>query len=237
MKKLIFFLVFILILVVTPLISAICTPNISGDLDSFLSNLSSANTEFQNCPIELPNIVKKLMGDGTIQVNILMDDGTTEGFSVVISSGEISGIGKSVSKYSYLIETDEPTANSLINNKFSNIYTHYNNGNIKLSGGSIGSKIKLFFAKIFNKIFGGSNSQTNVVGGDGQPENCHETYLPGWEEYSFENTKEQWDKYSSETDGVCQFDVGTIGPKSGDCVYTYQKIKGGATSWLCWYNN
>ena len=225
-----------LLVLVFPLVSAQCSFNapVVVDTQDFLNQIQTINGELVKCPVEVPSAVHKIFGDGTVQVNIAMNSGAVEGFSVVISGGKLIGVSSSANKYAYLIELSEGTLNSLISNKFSNVMNHYSNGDIKIKGGTFVNSVKLFFVKIFGGLF--IDAGNPRVETSGQPDNCHETYLPGWEEYSTPEVKEQWDQYTSQTGGVCQFDVGTAGPQGSECAFVYQKVKGGASSWLCWYN-
>jgi hypothetical protein len=227
-------IVFFAVILFSGFALAQCPPNIPTNTQAFLADLSGANSALSNCPITLPGAAQKIFGDGTIQINIAMKDGTKQGFSGVLKSGQLVSVGLSVNKYSYSIETDEATVDSLLANSFSNFLTHYSNGDIKLRGGNIKNSIKIFFIRLFGPLFIRNQAPTIV---SGQPKNCHDTYLPGWTEYSNPETKKIWDQYSAETDGICQVDAGAGRPDGGNCVYLYEKIQGGATSWLCWYKN
>ena len=73
----------------------------------------------------------------------------------------------------------------------------------------------------------------SVPSGEGRPENCDETAYhahPGYNE-----NRETWDRYTAETDGVCQsrYGAGVVGP----CVHIVQVSVQGNPYYLCWYNN
>lgn len=67
----------------------------------------------------------------------------------------------------------------------------------------------------------------------GKPDNCDDTYLPGHQGYA--QNKALWDRYSSDTDGVCQSQYGQGTPQG--CVHTVQLSVQGNPYYLCWYNN
>jgi hypothetical protein len=70
--------------------------------------------------------------------------------------------------------------------------------------------------------------------GLGRPSNCFDTAYqvhPGYNE-----NQATWDRYTAETDGVCQTQYGR-GVPSSECEHVVQVSRAGNPYYLCWYNN
>ena len=66
-----------------------------------------------------------------------------------------------------------------------------------------------------------------------KPDNCDDTAYQAHPGYA--QNRETWDRYTAETDGVCQTRYGT-GIPSSPCVHTVQVSVAGQPYYLCWYN-
>jgi len=68
--------------------------------------------------------------------------------------------------------------------------------------------------------------------GLGRPDNCDDTAYQAHPGYN--QNKETWDRYTAETEGVCQSQYGRGVPSP--CIHTVQLSVQGNPYYLCWYN-
>jgi hypothetical protein len=72
-----------------------------------------------------------------------------------------------------------------------------------------------------------------------KPQNCHDTYLPGYRDYGlYPEVRKKWDEYSGQTAGVCVF-WHPHRPGANDCRFTVEIVPppggAGGNQYLCWY--
>jgi len=235
--------VFSLFSILILLISAIDCSRIvmSSNTNDFFNEISSINNKLSQCSVLIPGKIGGLIGDGSVQVNMAMNDGSLKGFYFSIKSKQIVNMFVGTDhKSNYIVSLDENSLDTILqsNDKAGTILTLYSNKKIVIKGNTFLAKFKLFFAKFFiPKKTPVQNTQTpsNSVTGTtptGKPEYCDGTYLPGHKGYA--ENKELWDSYSSDTDDVCQSQYGKGVPSP--CIHTVQLSIEGKPYYLCWYN-
>ena len=230
----------LLVIATTLLVGSVSAQNCKVTVQSkntkdLLNEIPGINSQLQTCPGTMNSWASRIIGNGNTQINIAMNDGTTESLYATISNKQVTSIQKGTIKYKYLITTDESTVDSILasNNRFSAFLSMFQQKKIKVQAKPIFSKIKLVFAKPLLGLFGGKVATPQKVEGSGKPEYCDETYIAGHSGYA--ENKEKWDQYSAETDGACQSRYGRGIPSP--CVYSVQLSISGNPYYLCWYNN
>lgn len=248
MKKL-FILASILILFGIFTVSAQnCQVTVSSDNTiGFLKEISTLDQALTSCPTAIPSPMSMLVGSEKVQMNILMEKGTTEIVIAEITNDYLTGLAWGGTGNGWLLTTDECTMDTILREKGIGTYAYaYNQGKLKIQGQSLGKRIMLIVFRPFlnsaaNKLqtpvtieCTNSNSNSNNFGGQwGKPDNCDETWLPGHRNYA--ENKELWDSYSLDSDGVCQSQYGRGTPSP--CVHAVQLSIEGNPYYLCWYKN
>ena len=228
----IFGLVFVVVAISSLTSAASCLSMNAQNTQNFLSEISSLNSQLSSCAITIPNAAYRLIGDGNILVSVSMNDGSTEQFYATISNQVLSGLALGAPQsYSYEILLSEATLNSILSSSdvFNEILVAVQNNDIVVRGSSLWGRVKWFFAQFFLPSPGPSTAGT---AGEGKPDYCDETYLPGHQGYS--ENQALWDSYSADTDNVCQSQYGRGIPSP--CVHTVQLSVSGNPYYLCWYN-
>lgn len=204
----------------------------------YLNELPSLNSQLSTCIISVPTTANSIVKDGNLLVSIAMNSGTVEQFYVTIANQQLAGFTKGKpTTFTHEVKLSEDTFNKILqsNDALNEVLIGINNKDIIIRANTFFGKIKWFFAKFFLPKAQPSTqaAPVNVPGGPvGKPDNCDETYLPGHREYA--NNKALWDRYSSDTDKVCQSQQGK--PLPSPCVHVVQLSISGTPYTLCWYN-
>ena len=199
------------------------------DIDAYIAEIPSLDSQLATCTISVDSNVHTLVGNG----NVLVTVGGSKQFYATIDNKVVTGLtaGKPTN-YNYEVTMDEQTFNDLLSSQdvFNDILQGIKDKKIKIVGTGFWNKVKWFFFKWF--IPKPQNVPHLPEGTVGKPDNCDETYLPGHREYA--NNKEEWDRFSAETDNVCQSQFGKGIPNP--CIHTVQLSINGNPYYLCWYN-
>ncbi len=234
MQKRIFISVILTLTLLVVVSAQTCAPiSVTAKTTSaLLAEIPSINTKLQTCPFAVPPQATKLIKDGILLVEI----SDAEDIAITISQGMITGVNTGSSKYTYKIVLASCQLDAILqsSDKFSTFMSYVGSGSATIQASGFLNKIKLWFGKKVLKGTGSAPVDACAKKAGTKPENCFETYLPGYTEYSDPKVKEEWDKRSSETAGVCQ--TQTSERPKGDCKYTYEQIKNNDKKWVCWYN-
>lgn len=234
MKKSLVILLLSLFTLSLTLAQSSCLTVNSKDTKSYLTEISSINSQLSSCSIQIPSQASSLISSGNILVSISMNDGSTEEFYLTILNLALTSITKgSTTSFTHKVFLSESTLDKILQSSdpTNEILAGINDKSIKIKANSFVGKIKWFFAKFFLPKPASSTITTETP--VGKPENCDDTYLPGHKDYA--NNKALWDSYSAETDNVCQSQFGKGIPSP--CVYSVQLSIDGNPYYLCWYEN
>jgi hypothetical protein len=115
----------------------------------FLNDIPSYNQQMQGCPIELKGFAGTLIGNGNLQFELTMDDGTTKNIFFEVKQNQVTGIKEGTAAFNFILRTGEQEADRLL--QADDIYQTFlrllKYDNIKLAGGSFGARIKLMLFK------------------------------------------------------------------------------------------
>jgi len=149
-------LIFISLLLIVPLAFAEETTDGEITLDKLLNSKEEINAYLQENEILIPSGVDFIVKDGNILINISMDNGFQEIFYIIIEEKRICSVEEGIpEKMNYEIKTDEETITEIIQSETTKekIVEFYDSKRIVLKAYGFGNKIRLFFGKIFFKIF------------------------------------------------------------------------------------
>jgi hypothetical protein len=235
MKKLILFSLITLFTLSLTSAGSTCLTINSKTTSDYLNELSSLNSQLSSCSITVPSSVTSIISDGNMLVSITMNSGPTEQFYISIVGLKLSAFTKGApAHYTHEATLSEDTFDKILQSSdaTNEILMGINNNDIIIRANSFFGKIKWFFAKFFLPKPQATTPTLPPTGPTGKPDNCDETYLPGHREYA--NNKELWDRYSSNTDKVCQSQTGRGIPSP--CIHSIQLSISGTPYYLCWYN-
>ena len=239
-------LVLILLMTVSLASAAECPVKVkSKNTNDFFQEIPSLDSDLAVCPLELSGTLNLVLGSGIIRVDIKMNDNSFKSFYLKKTSKKITSIStKSPGNLNYMVSTNENAVDAMLtsNNKFGTFSTLYSNGDITIKGVNLWPKIKLFFIKPILKIVANKNKlPLNQALGPGPggaggasvstPSDCFETEPKA--HIGYQENHALWDRYTSETIGVCQSTYGRGVPSP--CVYTVQLSRDGNPYYLCWY--
>ncbi|HUW43688.1 MAG TPA: hypothetical protein VMV95_01860 [Bacillota bacterium] len=125
-------------------------------LDKLLNSKGEINTYLQENEVLIPGGADFLVKDGNILINISMNEGFQELFYIIVEEKRVIGIEEGVSEeISYEIKIDEETITEITQseNIGEKIVESYENKRIIIKAHGFGNKIKLFFGKIFLRLF------------------------------------------------------------------------------------
>lgn len=130
----------------------------SGEItfDKLLNSKNEVNTYLQENEVLIPKGVDFIVKDGNVLVNISMNDVSQEIFYLIVEEKRVSSVEEGVpEKMNYEIRTDENTITEIIQSETitEKIVESYDNGKIIIKAYGFGNKIKLFFGKIFFRLF------------------------------------------------------------------------------------
>jgi len=111
--------------------------------------LAGLDYDFSSCAKDLPGAVSLMVSNGNVQINVKMNDGTTETFYAVIKSKKLLGFKRIAAPYSYIVNTDENTVDSILQatSSFNAAANAFKQKQLILQGATLLSRIKLFVAK------------------------------------------------------------------------------------------
>ena len=151
-----FVLCFIFLLLSLPLAFATEGENEEITLDKLLNSKNEVNSYLQENEILIPNGVDVLIKDGNIFVNISMNDGSLERFYIIVEEKKVLSVEEGIpEKMNYEIKTDEETILAIMQSGdiSGKIVEAYDDEKITIKAYGFGNKLKLFFGKIFFKMF------------------------------------------------------------------------------------
>lgn len=117
----------------------------------FISQIPGLNTQLQNCPLSLPSGSGLLFKDGATQVNVNMQNGATQSFTMTLTNGQITSIQQGSSSCKQKITISETHLTNAINSvDFGQAIGYlYGQKAYSVQGCSIAPKIRLFFVNLF----------------------------------------------------------------------------------------
>ena len=151
-----FALISICLLLIMPLVFAEETNNEEITLNKLLNSKQEINTYLQENEILIPSGVDLIVKNGNILINISMNSGSSEIFYITIEEKRIFSVEEGIpEKMNYEIRTNEEIITEIISseNVKDKIVEYYDNRGIVIKAYGFGNKLKLFFGKIFFKIF------------------------------------------------------------------------------------
>lgn len=237
MQKKILFIFIALFFVSLSFVSADCPVKVKAKTTpQLLVEASTINADLANCPTAVPNQLKKLITNGQFLLQITDADDIV----ATIKSGNVTEVKVSEgAKYTYKITVTSCQLDNILSkeNPAGAFAAYYLSGKANLGASGVTNKVKLWFAKFFIKpafkrIKVDVDDCTASSSG-ARPENCFDTYMPGYQEYNDPKVKEIWDARLAETGDVCQTQTSEA-PK-GECKYLYEQIKNNDKKWVCWY--
>lgn len=201
---------------------------------ALIAEVPSINTALQSCPTAVPAQMKKLVKNGIFLLQIT----DNSDIAATIADGNITGVSVvEGGNYAYKVTLTSCQLDNILSkgNPIGAFSAYYLSGKANLGAKGFVNKVKLFFGKFFMKS---AFKQAQIAVDDctangARPENCYDTYLPGYQEYSDPKVKEIWDARLAETGEVCQ--TQTSERPKGDCKYLYEQIKNNDKKWVCWY--
>lgn len=224
-----------------------CSVSVSAsDTAGFIQEVSSLNSQFQNCPQALPFPLSSLFGNHVVVFEIAMQNGNTQNIYFTTDNGALSGVSLSGTGTGYTIGiTQCGFDTALAEDDFAVYGQLWDSGDLTIDavgfwkrsllavtrpfiGGALGTPATPYTIECSN-----SAAVANpVAAAAGKPDNCDETYMQGHQGYA--DNQALWDSYSADTDGVCQSQYGRGIPSP--CVHTVQLSVSGNPYYLCWYN-
>lgn len=205
----------------------------SSTTNGFLQEIPTINSDLLSCPIDLPNQAAPLVGNGVVQVDIMMNDGSTQSFNLVVNNKQVTEINAgAATNPKFSSSTNENAINQMLQatDKLGTFLTLYANKGVTIKANTFTSQFVFFFAK---PIFGWYANRNQVTLTPPvtypKPANCDDTFLPGHRGYT--ENQAVWDGYTADSDGVCQ----SNNPVS--CKYNIQLSVSGIPYYLCWYDN
>jgi len=130
-----------------------CKVNIQAStVQDLINQISSINSQLAGCPATIPSPANKLVKNGNTFVNINMNNGQTQSFTVTVSNKKVTGVAKGTSgNCVQQVTVSESDVNTALNSQNLGQAVAYLVGQkkAKISGCSFFSKAKLFFLKPF----------------------------------------------------------------------------------------
>jgi hypothetical protein len=151
MNKLCLILFAMLFFIPVAFAQATCTVTMTAtDTASFFAEIPSLNTQLQACPQQLPSGTGLLIPNGNNVVDVSMNSGQTQSFTVVVSNRMITGITASAltpcKQTAAITENDFDTALSGTN-RFVAIANLFLQRQLTLTGCGFFSSFRLFFVQ------------------------------------------------------------------------------------------
>lgn len=200
---------------------------------SLLAEVPQLNTDLQSCPSNVPTQAQRFLGNGNLQVNILMRTGTTQSLCVASANNQITGVtaGTCTAKFTMTISESNLDAVLSSTSRGTALWRLFGQGAVTIRPNAFFTRVAFFFVKPFVKS--AAKKPAAPTGYPGPPAHCDETYMEGHEGYQY--AKALWDSYKADTDGVCQMQQGYM--NDAHCVYGVQQSRGGIPYYLCFYRN
>jgi len=126
-----------------------CKINVnSKNVNDFLNEIPSLNAQLQGCPKTLPKGTS-LLASGNNVVDIAMNNGGTQSFTVTTKSGKLIGIKKGANSCQQKLTISENNMNSILTSSSitNQVLFLFKSNSIGLSGCSLWPKIKLIIGK------------------------------------------------------------------------------------------
>lgn len=113
-----------------------------------LGEISALDARIKNCPTMLPSPADKLLSNGNVQVDILMQNGNTETFSISVAGDKVTGISKGSTGCKQKITMSESDLDDILGSKSRGaaLTAAYGQGKLKSSGCTVVRKIFTFFS-------------------------------------------------------------------------------------------
>lgn len=247
MKKVALILGLFLVFFGAGFVSAQCSVSVSAsDTAGLIQEVSTLDSQFQNCPQALPFPLSTLFGNQVVVLEIALENGNTQNIYFETSGGALSGVSLSGTGTGYTIGITQCGLDTALREDDFAVYGQlWDAGDLTLRATGFLKKMLLGAARPF---IGGalgtpatpytiSCSQNAALANPaavatGKPDNCDETYIQGHQGYA--ENQALWDSHSADTDGVCQSQYGSGIPSP--CVHTVQLSISGNPYYLCWYN-
>lgn len=134
----------------------------ANNVADFFNQIPSLNAQLQGCPQTLPSKSGFVLVNGDTAVDVKMNSGSTQSFTITIASGVVTGIKSGKGACKQMITVSENDFNTALSStSFGNAAAYLlSNGKIKVSGCSFLSSTRLFFVNPIVKFFAGRSSPT-----------------------------------------------------------------------------
>lgn len=214
----------------------VCPDVTSTNTKALLNEIPSINTQLQGCPLPIGSL--SFFITNPTKLDIKMNDGSTESIMLTIQNKQVTAVSRGAAACKKTITTTERAVDSVLSssNQGGALLFLFKNKGFSIKGCTVWTKFTSFFANPLGRFVVGrvapAQAPPPAVIPAGKPDYCDETYLPGHRDYA--QNKALWDRYSSDTDKVCQSQYGRGTPSP--CIHSVQLSISGNPYYLCWYN-
>lgn len=149
-----------------------CTISISArNVNDFMNQIPVLNTQLTNCPQTLPKGTGLVLSNGLTLVNIAMNNGQTQSFTLKITNGQLTGISAGGSLCVQKITVSENDFNSVLSssNMVQAISYLVAQKKVNIQGCNFLSSARLFFVKPIVRIVAGNQGQSMPAA---KPKDC-----------------------------------------------------------------
>lgn len=152
MKKII--LIMLLFVFMTSIaLAAECEVNItSKNTKELLNEVSSIDKQVQDCPTSLDDRASKIVKNGDVDINIKMNDGSTEIMHINVENKKVTGFKKGpATKSKYEVNSDEPTVDKILasDSRGQEFMKQYADKKVQIEGKQFFSKIATWITNPF----------------------------------------------------------------------------------------
>ncbi len=127
-----------------------------ANTQALLNQIPQLNSQLQSCSTPLPNGAGFLFGNSNTVVNIAMNNGQTQSFTIVTNKGSVSGVTTGARACRQRVSISQATLDQILNspNPAASFFNAISNKNLQISGCSLARRILFGFLNPFIGFLG-----------------------------------------------------------------------------------